>query len=358
MTYYPVLRNSASEMNAYFNLKEDTKDSIVPIIESKRISSKNKKTWWTSFKTLGTYLATKLQNREFIYDFKQAYDIIGDPEVELLTEDNQNIITYCSGKLIEQDLNFIPCFHYDSPNWYVESIKDQGLKKIAVRVRCNSFDSTLDPFIYKRIEDLLNTHFTMMEKIIIIIDFADKYQGYNRIKKAVETYSKLDNATILLALTSCPANSDGVPAASIKEASPRDDINTYFELLNDFPELHFADYTVRLAPEPEEGKNIDYYNTYLKIFYTTTDFYIIGKSTLLKDSGVESFVDVCKTIVESDFYSGKNFSAGDYAIYECSVGDLEITNHAKPIEIGINHHIEFVNDQVREKLVSPVFSSF
>ncbi|KKX54248.1 MULTISPECIES: beta family protein [Brevibacillus] len=358
MFYYPILRHSASEMNAYHNLKSATKDSIVPIIESKRISSKNKQTWWTSFKTLGSYFYEKVENREFIYDFRQSYDIIGNPDEELITDDSQNIISYCASRFLEKELNFIPCFHHDSPEWWINSIKDLELKKVAVRIRCNTFDSTLDPFIYKRIEELLETKFNDVEKIFVIVDFAEKYQGFNRIRSALKTYSQLKKSSVILALTSCPANSDDVSAMSVKQAAPRDDFNTYIKLLNEFPELNYADYTVRLAPEPEEGKIIDYYNTYLKIFYTTNDFYVIGKSTLLGDNGVETFVNICKTIVTSDYYSGEHFSAGDKAILNCSLGKLEITNHGKPIEIGINHHIEFVTDQLQNTFgLSPVFAS-
>ena len=52
--YYPVLRVSPAEMNAYETLKESTKNQIIPILEAKRISrTACKATWWNTNNTPG-----------------------------------------------------------------------------------------------------------------------------------------------------------------------------------------------------------------------------------------------------------------------------------------------------------------
>ncbi|WP_373290847.1 beta family protein [Oceanobacillus indicireducens] len=215
---------------------------------------------------------------------------------------------------------------------------------MAIRVRCHDFSSPIEDVLVERITDKIITQATN-KRFIILLDFYDSAINEERITTSLKNFSLLNPDEIVLILTSCPENADTAPANSFSLIQSRDDIKMYFKLKKKYPDLKFGDYTVRLRPAPDSAR-INYYNTYLKIFYSSEDDYYIGKSTLIERNGIETFKNVCQEIVDSDVYKKPDFSLGDKAIYDCAKGILEINNHSKPIEYGINHHIELMIKQL------------
>ena len=338
MSYYPVLKLSNAEMGALFSLKEETKKSITPVIESKMIPKNKLDDWRSSFRTLGTYLSEKVGATKFIYDFHSAFDKIGEVQELVDDENEQNLVQHCIQKLVEADLNFIPCVHFDAPTWLLNSVLESDQPEIAIRIRCHDFNSPLEEIIEERIADKI-IELAPDKEFIILLDFYDLPINESRIITSLENFYNLKASQYVLLLTSCPESADIAPPNAFTIVSSRDDLKTYNKLKKDYPELKYGDYTVRLKPGLD-SPNINYYNTYLKLFYSSEDDYYIGKSTLLDKRGIETFVDVCQEIVNSDVYKKPSFSAGDKAINDCAEGNLIISNHSKPIEFGINHHIE------------------
>ncbi|UJL45780.1 hypothetical protein KFZ58_15535 [Virgibacillus sp. NKC19-16] len=344
MSYYPVLKLSNAEMGALSNLKEETKELITPIIESKMIPAKKVTDWQSTFRTLGTYISGKIGETNFIYDFHSAFEKIGEVHELIDSKSSKNLVEHCIDKLVEAELDFIPCIHFDDPAWIVDSVLRSDQPEIAIRIRCHDFNSPLEEMIVERITDKI-IHQATNKSFILLLDFYNSPINENRIMSALNNFSQIKVSKMVLLLTSCPENADKVSPNTFSFVNSRDDLKTYFKLRDDYPELEYGDYTVRLKP-PLESSNINYYNTYLKIFYSSEDDYYIGKSTLLENDGVKTIQDVCQEIVNSDVYKHPEFSAGDKAIYDCAEGNLEITNHPKPIEFGINHHIELTARQL------------
>ncbi|KZN96482.1 hypothetical protein AZI98_08600 [Aeribacillus pallidus] len=345
ITYYPILNNLPAEIAAYQALKEETKLAIIPIIQSKRIKRSNLDRWWNSFNTLGRYLSSKLGTKEFIYDFTSAFEFIGNINEELLTDNGDNLVEFCANNMDEHNLNYIPCLHYDSPDWYIDSVNNLNKEKVAIRVRVHNFADSLDQFVKQRLEQVIQKSLTNTNNIILILDF---YNNVNlgRVQTAISNFSSLEHSELVISLTSCPNDLSRISPISFSEAAPRDDINLFFDLIEQNPNIGYSDYTVRLTPEPEETAIINYNTTYLKIIYTAEDYYMVGKSSLNRDDGVDNFIDVCQQIVDHDCYSGPNFSNGDLKISNCANGLTEIRSHSANIEIGVNHHIEFVVNQL------------
>lgn len=355
VVYYPILKNSTAEINALHNLKQGTQMSIIPIIESKPISPNNVKEWWTTFRTLGTYFRNKIGNMKFIYDFNSAFNEIGEISDSLKCPDNKNLVQHCHDKLKECELNYIPCVHFDSPNWVLDSVLGFENNEIAIRIRCHDFNSPMEELILERVKEKI-IDAAPAKKFHIILDFYNSPINYKRKLETIRKFSTLSNGPVVLALTNCPEDSDGIAPMSFTIARARNDYKTYIRLKSEFPNLLFGDYTVRLNPEPDRATRIDYYNTYLKIFYTTEDDYMIGKSTLLGHNGIDNFISICQEIIDSDVYKQEYFSYGDKAIKDCAIGKLKITNHQKTIEIGINHHIELTTYQLLS--ITPILASF
>lgn len=114
-----------------------------------------------------------------------------------------------------------------------------------------------------------------------------------------------------------------------------------------FSNLIFSDYTVRLMPEPSDKikHDINIYNTYFKIFYTTSNKYYIIKAGLNSkvndpnNTDHKDLKEVCSTFIKQKIYDGKNFSWGDSQIQQIANGNINILGHRKPISIAINHHL-------------------
>lgn len=341
--YYPVLKLSNAEMGAWQHLKSETKDLTIPIIESKIIQKSKKDEWWSVFRTLGAYLHGKLGASKFIYDFYSAFEKIGQV-VELIDEDENNIVQHCMNKLNEYNLNYIPCIHFDSPEWLLDSVLSSDHNEIAIRIRCHDFNTPMEELIIERIKDKMIDKFPN-KKFKLILDFYNMSANKDRVSTSVKNFSSLSYSSIILTLTNCPEDANLAPQNRFTVVTTREDLKLYRSIKSIFPDLRFGDYTVRLRPEIED-REINYYNTYLKIFYTSEDDYCIGKSTLLEYGGIETFIGVCQEIINSDVYKGDSFSHGDKAIYDCANRTLQITNHSKPIEYGINHHIELTVQQL------------
>ncbi|GAB3790659.1 beta family protein [Virgibacillus kimchii] len=344
MSYYPVLKLSNAEMGALSNLKEGTKKLITPIIESKMIPAKKQEDWQATFRTLGTYTAEKAGETRFIYDFHSAFEKIGEVQQLIDAESGNNLVQHCIEKLEEAGQDFIPCLHFDAPSWMIDTLLHSKQREIAIRIRCHDFNSPIEEIIAERITDKIIKQATN-KNFIVLLDFYNSSINENRIMTSLKNFSTIKADKFVLLLTSCPENADAAPANAFSLSNSRDDIKTYFKFKKAYPELEFGDYTVRLKA-PLENVQINYYNTYLKIFYSSEDEYYIGKSTLLQDKGIETFQDVCEEIVNSDVYKNPEFSFGDKAIHDCAEGSLEINNHVKPIEFGINHHIELTARQL------------
>ncbi|WP_157793970.1 beta family protein [Paenibacillus donghaensis] len=337
MTYYPILKISNAEMGALEHLKEETIDWITPILESKIIAKDKIEQWWTTFRTLGKYLRGKIGEMTFIYDFSSAFEKIG--EIRQLKDQNGfDLVQHCIMAMEEAQLNFIPCVHFDSPEWFINSVLTSNSEVIAVRIRCHAFNSPMEEIVQKRIlEEIIGLN--NEKKYILILDFYNSPISLTRMETSIKVFSSLPFQRIVFALTSCPEDANKAAPNSFTLICQREDLKTFRKLQEGYPYIEYGDYTVRLKPE-FEGNDINYYNTYLKLFYTTEDDYYIAKSSILEKNGVESFIAICQEIIESDVYSGADFSYGDWAIKECAEKKLIISNHPKPIEFGINHHIE------------------
>ncbi|MEB2359094.1 beta family protein [Bacillus pumilus] len=334
--YYPLLKNANNEMKALKELKEESRSKIIPIIESKRVKRDNINNWEAQFNTLGRYLKERVKNIKFIYDFNCALEELGD-ENKLVTGTGINIVDHCLSKMKEEELDLVPCFQHDSPDWLLHSVLQSGYEEIAVRVRCHDFQESFINYVYQKLKDDLES-VAPNTKVIVILDFFNKPATINKIQNTIKVFSELENAQIVYLATSCPENASDAEPHSITLVGPRLELNNFLELRSKNKDLHFGDYTTRLKGEVLSGFNMN--NSYLKIFYSTETDYWIAKSKLIKDGGELTFHEVCHNLTEFDFYPGPEFSFGDLEIKRCANKKLTIADHQAPIAIGVNHHIE------------------
>ncbi|TQR17647.1 beta family protein [Psychrobacillus soli] len=334
--YYPLLKFGNNEMKALRELKESSRNKLIPIVESKRIKPLNIGKWENAFNTLGSYLKERVKSINFIYDFNCAIEELGSKD-EVLSSNGEDLVVHCMEKMREHNLSIIPCFQHDSPEWLIDSIIKYKTEEIAIRIRCHDFQEPFDRFVFSKLkEDLLKIDESV--EVTIILDFFNIKTTTTRIKNAINTFKQLNPVNIVFLSTACPENANEADAHGLTLVNARHELNTYYELSRDFEELHFGDYTTRLKGEVLTGFN--YNLSYFKIFYSTETDYYIAKSKLIRDGGEDSFYEICQQIVDQDFYPGEGFSFGDLEIKKCADKEITISDHQAPIAISVNHHIE------------------
>lgn len=340
--YYPVLKNNNNEIKALKNLKDSSRSKLIPIIESKRIKLDNINNWGSTFNTLGNYLSQRLENIRFIYDFNTALEDLGSDE-ELINNKNKNLVSFCVEKMQEKNLDFIPCFQHDSPEWIIDTIFDFKFSEVAIRIRCHDFKASLDELVMQNLKKIIDnanveTHFTL------ILDFYNHPATSKRIQNAINTFANIPHSSLIYIATACPEDASKTNSHSINLIGPRKELNMYLELKKEYPNLLFGDYTTRLKGKILSGFNND--NSYIKIFYSSESDYYIVKSKMIKDDGEESFYEICQELIEQDFYPGEDFSYGDSEIKKCADKKITISGHQTPIAIGVNHHLETTINQL------------
>ncbi|MBT2736217.1 beta family protein [Bacillus sp. ISL-7] len=342
--YYPLLKNANNEMKAIKELKEESRSKIIPIIESKRVKKENVNNWEGQFNTLGRYLKERVKDIKFIYDFNCALEDLGEVN-KLVTNSGINIVDHCIAKMRECELDLIPCFQHDSPEWLIQSVLRSGYPQIAVRIRCHDFQESFNQYVYLKLKDDLESA-APGTKITLVLDFFNQPATINRIQNTINIFSRIANSQLVYLATSCPENANDAIPHSITYVGPRVELNNFLELSTSNKNFCFGDYTTRLKGEVLSGFNMN--TSYLKVFYSTETDYWIAKSKLIRDGGETTFHDVCQNLIENDFYPGPEFSFGDLEIFKCANRELTISEHQAPIAIGVNHHIETTVSQLIE----------
>ncbi|MDY0854060.1 hypothetical protein SPE26_25455 [Bacillus thuringiensis] len=345
MNYYPVIKFYYAEQEALHKVKTETKDHIIPIFESKRLTQKNIKKLSSNFKNIGGNIKKYWPNL-FIYDFHSAFNDFKDIIQTPLLDNNTDIIQLINNSMVRESLSYIPCLHFDSPNWMIQSVSSLNMNALAIRIRFADVPPSIEDYIYKRVEELVINQFKNQE-IYLLLDFQNKNFPIEQLSKSIKSFSAIPKSHLVFINTSCPTEAKDVDRMSFTEVTDRTDFNNYINLLKIHPTLSFGDYTIRLKDKPisfvPKQENLS-----LNIFYTSEEYYLIGRSSQNKDNGIKNFHQVCKQIISSKYYKGKTFSFGDNSIHECANNTIAISSFAETIKIGVNHHIELIVHQLRQ----------
>jgi len=340
MQYFPILRHSNAEMNAYRDTRASIKEKIIPVIEGRRLKESNKDQWNRLFNSAGRYLKERVDNHTFIYDFKNIFDNLKNHSTELKIN-NINPVEFLIEKFQENKLNFIPCFNHDSPEWLINSIAKYNISSVAVRIRYYDLEESLHNLINNYVMDLLNKKFPE-KNIYLILDFKNNLNedSINNNLKFFQGYSN-----VILSTTSLDEKAN-VNSMSFKKVSDRKEVILFRKFHKVYPNISFSDYTTRLTPEPDNKTGFNMNNSYLKIFYTTDDGYYLGKSKQFDEGEPENFQQVCELITKTHLFSGENYTKADFDIKRCAQGLEEVLTHQKTIELSINHHLRFTVDEL------------
>ena len=134
---------------------------------------------------------------------------------------------------------------------------------------------------------------------------------------------------------------------------PRYDMKIFTKLVMEYAEsplaakVGFSDLGVTKFTDSELDFSKLRWGILPKVKYTTKDHYVVlkGKRDAERQLVVR-YKDMAQTIVNSDFFYGKDFSFGDREIYDISLPNKRQGSNANWVTYCANHHIAVVVDEL------------
>lgn len=82
-----------------------------------------------------------------------------------------------------------------------------------------------------------------------------------------------------------------------------------------------------------------------RLIYTAGEKWLVKKGTAFRGNEAQ-MVGLCKSILESGYYAGPEYSDGDLRIMQTATGKNNLGNLSTWKQVGMNHHLTMVVDQV------------
>lgn len=153
--------------------------------------------------------------------------------------------------------------------------------------------------------------------------------------------------SIVLIGTSVPVSMSEVEGQ--QTLIPRKEWQLFQNVIQEAPNtlIHFGDYSARNSSSawelpPGAGKH-----AHIKVRYTTNDsVFVVTIGSKSAGEGFQKFHEIAKIIVESDNFSGADFSYGDKYIFDKQIQGSGTGNFSTWITAEINHHITLMVRQL------------
>lgn len=328
--YVPILKWKQGEQCALKELSEEIKNSIIPLIEitpdlneSKLLSTLK---CWEHRPLYFDVLPECYENDEEIY-FRILKKLNPDYTIPILS--------------LSDDINILK-----SAN---------SLSNLGIALRVSPSDS-------EYIEDSLEViskifHPSYIDLILDMkhIDSTNYSEKYIVLKSILSDISNINEyRNIILSSSSLPDNLNSVERYELATIDRLDwsfwkrcisKLNEKFNI-----NLIYSDYCI---DTPNYVAYIPGMSPLFKIKYTSDDSFIVLKGQTIKKGGLDSnnVAALCKTLVKSPYFKGKDFSWGDEYIFTHSDNSAKsYGNLTTWIKVGTNHHITFVIDQLSNLL--------
>lgn len=349
--YVPMLKAKQGEFQALRNLTSWTKDSVRPLLEAAPLDgygdnepAPTKPEVHTSLSRISKQIETSWGvDLPFFLDL--GY-VEGDPRLSAGLHPLERVFD----DLRERGARGTPVTSLTRDASYQEAVGvTAGEDSRGVCVRLTPSDLEDPEEAIAATLELARALEVAVEDVDLILDLGTLPQSIGTSVLAVDvTLRNLERRddwrSITVASTGFPSVAD-FDADSINFAR-RSDWDLWQRIQNrDLPRSpSFGDYGVfgtqgvasgpppRFAPSPN-------------LRYTTDDDWLVLKARGPKH-GNDQFNDLCADLVKRDEYSGSDFSWADGYIQRCADNIDGPGNATKWIEVGTNHHITFVDDQL------------
>jgi hypothetical protein len=348
LLYIPILKGKAGELGALFKTYNEVKSKIMPLIEVPEIP-------WDFVNDRPAKGATDHVTAfldKLIDSWNAYYPIIIDTSLmdNQKMEDDRMIIDFLLSALHERNIQAIPCIGLDYTDEYAGAISAHvtTINRLCLRI---NFEDIENGNLAEDVARIIQRFKIKLNNIDLVLDFADIPPGEERIYAAIartcinsipdiKAYKSLT-----IAMTSFPENLSEHGADTMLE-TPRTEWQVW-KMLNASKIARiptFGDYgissTVMQSIDPRIMKMS------ANIRYTHNESWVIVKGRNVRAHGFEQFFALALRLVNSEYFSGENYSWGDENIFEKSRNQGGSGNATTWREIGTNHHIAMVATQL------------
>lgn len=328
ISYYPILKWRKGEQCALKELTINT-TNFIPIIE----------------------IVDEMTPDNFFCTLRECYN--GPVYIDTLKcDDSREILNSFIDYAVDNDIDVSPLLYPDDIFEFYEDFAKR-VSNIAVKIPIpEDFEGISNDDIISHIfetnQDCLIDLILDAGEVITKNNVNNAFSAYKTQLNKIDINSEIYNK-IIICLTSFPEklDVDAGETASFK----RYDFKIFgklMEIYND-EKLAYSDYGVTKFTESEMDFSMMQYGVLPKIKYTTENVYYVlkGKKDHIRKVFTRSYIDMAQEIVNSNYYSGRDFSYGDAAIYE------KATSHKpKPggstqwVTYCASHHLTFVMKQL------------
>lgn len=352
--YLPVLKSKQGEFDALSKLSDETKKSIVPLLEITPME------WDHATKVKPRTIEVHLQSfcKKVIKKWPSNNSFIDTSLINDKQPDGLSCIEYVFKLLYEKEISPIPVIQITSQDNFLSGIEMislmYGLEHVGMRVTINDLTS---PDLETKIETLLAKIQFRPENVHLILDlnaadFTNSDDFADGILQALGSFPKLQSWK---SFTICGGS---FPATNLIKVGvnqiPRNEWVFYKKLIEKMGvesfnrRINFGDYSM-VAPGYFEFDPTKMSRS-ANIRYTHNDiWYVVKGKALKKSEDFKQYIAQAITILNSGFYLGEQFSEGDSHLKKCSVGETTPGSPTVWNWVGNNHHFT--------KVVSDLFAS-
>lgn len=342
--YVPCLRWKQGEYQALFRLSPNIKGALVPLIEVSEI---------------GYDFETRMENKtidEHLSAFpKRVKDKWGTRpclvdmhliEASQRMDNGEHPFTFVFNDLRLKGVAAIPVVRLEQDSACqdaIESIVAQD--KIGLCFRIN-VENAAKANIMLSLKTLLQRYNQEVETCDFILDLGapnfEPIEGFVEVLGAIITDlpHREEWRSFSIIGTAFPSSMAEVERGlSIK---PRNEWKLYKYLVNRLQALDiriptFGDYAIN-HPDllPLDFRIV---KPSASVRYTIDDNWLIAKGSNVREYGMGQYRELCKSVINSQYYFGQNYSMGDRYIYDCAQGTASTGNLSTWRWVGTNHHL-------------------
>ncbi|MDI9313346.1 MAG: beta family protein [Hydrotalea sp.] len=338
-TYVPVIKWKLGEYKALSELKDSTKDKIIPLIEIPRIGYDFENS--SASKTIDEHLEKFIKRLKSKWPSRPCFIDTCHIHEEHMADGNSST-KYIFNNLKDFSGPFIPVVYISSNEDYIKdiSITTHLIKKVCLRITPHDLDiDNLD----NKIQTILDSLKCTQDDSFLVIDIKDNDLPigiHSEILKRIPFANRWQMVVII---------GGHYPKESIRAGTydiPRKEWITYkkiYKVTSDegvrIPS--FGDYLVGTSDYPKEF-DMRLIKPLAKVRYTHDDhwYVVVGKNVRLAD-GFRQYRNICNYIISKPFFDGKYFSKGDEYIETCAKGGSH-GNLGTWVYVAMNRHMEKV----------------
>jgi len=348
--YSPFLKLKQGEITALKKLDPIDRKTIIPLLELPRDDKK-----YTEENLISKIdgIVRKMENgieSDFTF-YIDNYEVPDDIKIHR----NDNYLYMLESF---KGFNIIPIIGFDridSHNSIAISYANKITKKIALRITYDYFDSFLA--YIKDLESMfsaLNTDvscFVLLDCKYIDNNILNNFENSTiKIVKNILDITRFSKIVISGSTIPEPLSIGKKVKTGTNVSIPRNEIILYKKVTAEYPKTNFVfgDYTVispgyaELTIDPKFLQNI----MTPKIIYSQLDSHYFSRGKALKPYGSSQYFDQAKDIMKKPFYRGKDYSWGDYFLYERTKKKTINITPSSIIGPEVNAHVKFMITEI------------